>query len=119
MSVQQAATALEDALRHVDGARVYRDPAGAVADPPALLVGPPRLTWEGICGGPTSATFVVYVMAAMDERAVSRLWELVPVVAAAIDEHVRDAVVTEANPGVFDAGGNNLPSYELTVEVAL
>lgn len=119
MSVQQAAAELEAAVRQVDGVRLYRDPSAAMVDPPAALVGPPRLTWDGVCSGPTAATFVVYVLASMDERAVAQLWDLVPLVAEAINEHVRDAVVTEANPGVFDAGGNDLPSYEITVEVAL
>lgn len=119
MSVQQAAAALEAAVRQVDGVRFYRDPSGAVADPPAALVGPPRLTWDSMCSGPTAATFVVYVLASMDERAVAQLLDLVPLVAEAINEHVRDAVVTEANPGVFDAGGQDLPSYEITVEVNL
>lgn len=119
MSVQQAAADLEAAVRQVDGVRFYRDPSAAMVDPPAALVGPPRITFDGMCPGPTAATFVVYVLASMDERAVSRLWDLVPLVAEAIDEQVRDAVVTEANPGVFDAGGNDLPSYEITVEVAL
>jgi len=117
--VTTAADELEAAVGRVEGVRLYRDPAGAVASPPAVMVGPPRLTWESVCSEPTEATFVVYVLAAMNERAVAQLWELVPAVAAAIDEHVRAASVIEANPGVFNAGGRELPSYEITVEVAL
>lgn len=117
-TVKEAAEQLEVALRTVEGVRVYRDPSATV-DPPGVLIAPPRLRWEDYCAGPpTSATFVVIVMVAMDARAVEELWEWVPLVAAAIDT-VPDAAVAAANPGVFNSGGTDLPSYEITVEVSL
>lgn len=107
---------LADALGAVEGVRYYRDPAGDVS-PPATVLGPAELAWDGVCG-PTSATFRVYLMHALDERAAEKLPELVLLVADAVDG-LPEAVVTQATAGVFNAGGTNLPSYEITVEVAL
>jgi hypothetical protein len=115
--VGAAAEALAEALRTVEGLRVHTDP-GALLDPPAAVVGPPALAWEGYDAAPTSARFVVVVVVAMDERALPRLWDLVPLVAAAVDT-VPDAVLRTADPGVWSANGADLPSYELLIEVAL
>lgn len=118
MSIVKAkAEELETAAKTVPNVRFYRD-LGATVDPPALVIGPPRLQWESYCVDPTSATFIVIVMVAMNERAQEALWDLVPLVAAAMSD-VEDAVVTTASPGVFNAGGTDLPSYEITVEVSL
>jgi hypothetical protein len=105
--------ALESALKAVPNIRVYTSP-GAVVDPPGVLVGPPALTWEAFSSDPTQATFVVYAITRADDRALERLWDLVPLVAAAVDT-VPDAATTQANPSAF----NDLPCYEITVEVSL
>lgn len=115
--IEDTAAALRGALKTVNGIRVYEDP-GAVSDPPAAVVGPPTLRWEGPCAEPSSATFTVYLIAKADGRAMPRLYELIPKVAVAIDS-VTDAVITTAQPGFFSAGGSELPTYELTVSVGL
>ena len=118
MSVSEYGEQLRAAVRTVEGVRVYEDPSATVR-PPAAVVGPPRLQWEAGCLGPTSATFIVIIMVALDKRAVEQLLDLVPKVADAIDEQVIDAAVISADPAIFNAGGTDLPSYELTVEVSL
>jgi hypothetical protein len=120
MSIIKAkADELYAALKGVapDRLRLYED-LGATVDPPGVMLGPPRLQWESYCSELTSATFIVIVMAAMDERAMETLWDLVPLVSDAVSA-VEDAVVTTASPGVFNANGTDLPSYELTVECSL
>lgn len=117
-AVMAQAERLREALRTVEGVRVYEDPAATVR-PPGAFVGPPRLQWETGCPEPTSATFVVIVMVAMDKRALERLMQLVPQVAEAIDELLAEAAVMRAEPSVFNSGGTDLPSYEITVEVGL
>ena len=112
-AVAEAAGALLEALQGVAGARVYSDP-GATLDPPALLLGPPSLTWETVCSDPTSARFIVYVVVKVSERAMEQLWELVPEVAQAIDA-TTDATVRQADPGTW----KDLPAYEIQVEVSL
>lgn len=115
--VSDAAEALEAALRTVPGLRVYTD-VGAAIDPPGAVVGPPSLTWGSVCAEPSSATFLVAVVVAMDDRAMPRLWELVPQVATAL-ETVSDAVVRRATPDVWTSGTANLPSYAVFVEMSL
>ncbi|PRX48681.1 hypothetical protein B0I33_104499 [Prauserella shujinwangii] len=118
-SVAEAARRLLAAVETVDELRVYRAP-GANVDPPAGFVGPPRLQWETGCPEPTTATFVVIVMVASNERVLEQLWELVPRVSEAVDELLPEAAVTTALPNMFTTGnGTELPSYEITVEVSL
>lgn len=112
-AVSEAAVELRVALKRVPRMEVETDP-GANLDPPSLVLGPPSLRWEDMGGGPTSATFLVYVVEKADERALERLWDLVPVVAAALD-NVRDVAVIRADPGSY----RELPCYEIQVEVAL
>jgi hypothetical protein len=116
-NVATAANSLEAALKTVEGLRVIRDPGGQV-DPPAAVLGAPRLTWESMCADPTAATFPVWVLTTFDERAVERLWDLVVEVAEAIDTELQ-ASVTTADPDVFSLGGQELPAYRINVEVAL
>lgn len=113
-AVADIAEALYAALAGVQGVRVYRDPAAPI-DPPASVLAAPSLSWDGPCHEPSTASFRVYVIVAMDDRALDRLWDLVPQVAEAVDT-VPEAVVTRATPGVYTSGGVDLPSYDLTVE---
>lgn len=114
--VQDAALALETALKTVTGLRLYR--LGENIDPPGIVVGPPKLDWTGFCGDPTEATFAVFLIEAMDDRSLERLWVWVAPVSVAVDS-VQDAVVRSANPGVYEAGTTSMPCYVLNVEVSL
>lgn len=119
MNVAQAALELQVALKTVRDMRVHTDLAATV-DPPALVIGPPALTWAGHGDGPNLATFIVYVIVPADERAPERLWELVPTVAAALENYPdADITVSQANPGRWPGGGGDLPAYEVITEVAL
>lgn len=109
--------ALVTALRTVPGLRVAQD-VGEVVDPPAAILGPPLLAWNGYCDGPTSATFTVNVVVTFDERAMERLFAFLPLVAVAVDS-VPDAVVTAAAPGTYRIGNADLPCYAVTVECAV
>lgn len=116
-AVADVANDLRTALAGVPGIRAYTD-VGATVDPPAAILGPPRLTWNGPCPEPTEATFLVYVVTAADSRSLERLWDLTLLVAEAI-ESVHDAVVRSANPGVWNTAGVDLPSYEISIEVGI
>lgn len=116
-AITEMAAALTAALKTVPGCEVP-DTQGANLDPPSLVLSPPALTWEGLCSGPTSATWLVFVVVAAEERALERLWDLLPQVTDAIDA-VTDAAVIRADPGAFRAGATDLPCYEITVEVSL
>lgn len=117
-AIEDAATALRTAAGTVPDIRVHPD-VGPGVDPPAVVVGVPALEWEGICPGPTSAQFPVWVVVPNDlARADGRLYELVPLVAAALDE-VPDATVVRADPGTYPSSSGDLPAYQITVDVAL
>lgn len=122
-AIDDAATALRTAAgtvapTTVDTLRVHPD-VGPGVEAPAVVVGVPALTWEGVCDGPTSAQFPVWVVVPNDlERAESRLYELVPLVAAALDG-VRDATVIRADPGTYPSSSGDLPAYQIQVDVAL
>lgn len=109
---------LKAAVETVPDVRAYLDPGASIA-PPGVVIGPPQLTFEGYSGDPTEATFVLAVCVAASDRAMARLWDLVPLVAAAVHTHTEDAVVRRAQPGAWTAGGTELPCYELTVETNL
>jgi hypothetical protein len=117
-AVADAVAALAAALAAAEGLaglRVYTDPSETV-DPPAVVVGPPSLTWEGY-GPAAAATFPVFVVVALDERALQRLWELVPAAQAALEE--TEATARSATPIVFNSGGQDLPAYEITTDYPL
>jgi hypothetical protein len=102
--ITDTAEALEAALRTAPDVRVYRDP-GALVDPPGVVL-------------PVRATFLVWIAAARDDRAIEELWKLIPVVSAAIATDGRFAV-TRAEPAALAAGSTDLPAYTLTVETTL
>lgn len=120
-TVKEAATTLETKLKEL-GRPVLRDP-GQRVDPPALILGPPGLGWSGYCGpAPTTARFSVWIVVPADGHALERLWELVPQVAAKVEELV-DATLADveraAQPATFPSGGVELPAYEVQVDYAL
>lgn len=114
--VQDAALALESALKTVEGLRVYR--LSDNVDPPAFVVGAPALRWDNFCGDPTEATFAVFLIETGDDRALERLWQHVGPASEAIDT-VENAAVISAAPAIFEAGATPLPCYVLSVEVSL
>lgn len=125
-AVADAAGRVLDRLTGLDGVRVEADP-GASVSPPATaagdggataVLGPPALVWESGCPDPTSARWVLYVVVDATDRSLPRLWELVPVVAAALDGDPGIAVL-RADPGAYLTGGVELPCYEIQIEVSL
>lgn len=117
--VAEATEELHDALELVDGVRHQPGDPGAGLDPPATVLGPPTLTWEGPHSDPSAATFVVYLVVGPDPAdATARLLELLPAVTEALDE-VRDAVVTRAEAGRYAGSNGDMPAYQITVEYAL
>jgi len=113
-AIADARTALADALRTVPSIRVYTTPNARV-DPPGAVLSLPDLEFEAYCTEPTKATFSIALVAKLNERAVDVLEELVLSASTAI-EAVESAVVLTARIGAWD---DQLPAYELEVEVAL
>ena len=116
-TVKDAADALLASLVPVEQVRRYADP-GAVVDPPGVVLGAPALTWGTGCADPTEARWLVYLVVAASDRALEELWELLPIVVAALDS-VPGAAVIRADPGAYLAGGPELPCYEIQVDYGL
>lgn len=123
--IQAAHDALTASLEAVSAAvaddlqfRVIGD-LSELTDPPAVALAPPSLReYSTIDGGPRVAVWTVAMVVPAGEHVVSGLFALLPVVCAAL-EGAADAVVTRAEPGVYRAGGTELPAYFITAEVAL
>lgn len=103
-------------LRAVPKVRVGTD-LGAV-DPPALVVGPPRLTPEAYGPALSTASFVVALVAPANDRALDVLLDLVQPVSDAVWD-VDGAVVTDCTPGTWPVGAQSLPAYLIDVEMSL
>lgn len=117
-SVDDAIDRLYAALETVEGLRVVRG-VGMSIDPPAALVAPPRLAWDGYGPDPTDATFTVPVVVRQDERAMTQVLAWGELVWLALAE-VENAAVRSADPGTWPAGsGSELPAYLINVEVGL
>lgn len=92
--------------------------------PPAVVIGPPQLMWQGYTqqGRPTSGQWQVYVVAAMNAYAVDTLLSLVATISSAIELHT-PAVVLGSEPGVYPSSGPSSgptiqagwPAYRITV----
>lgn len=109
---------IKAAIKLAKGVNVYDDPA-ATFRLPAALVFAPELNLA-IGADATEATYPVVVMVQGDNAVLKRLLALVSEVAEAIHEHTDNSVVvTSASPGNYDANGQTLPCYLLTVEVSL
>lgn len=87
---------------------------------PAVVIGPPRLVFATGFSTPTEMQVILTLVVDVNppDRTLLELWDLVPLVAAAVDQ--TDGVVTQAVPGTFGvAGSTQLPAYDLTAEVPL
>ncbi|MDN5929485.1 MAG: hypothetical protein L0I24_00200 [Pseudonocardia sp.] len=116
-TISVVSEALAAALRTVPGVRVWTDLHSPI-DPPGVVLGPPALTWSSYTADPTTGRFLAYVVVPADGRALTALWDLVPLVAAAVDT-VQDAVVLRADPANFSGGSADLPAYMIEIEVSL
>ncbi len=126
VSVVAAHDALEAALRAASAAlpaderfTVLTELAGQ-PDPPAAILAPPALRWDGPTGyGPREASWITYLVVPVGDRFVAELYRLLPTVVNALEGPATDAVVSSAEPGVYRAGSTELPAYLITAEVAL
>ena len=117
--VQEAVELLRAALEGITGVRHYRLMSGPV-DPPASVLAPPALQWQALGSDPTDATFRVALVVARDDRTVDQLIALYGLVVDALDGIDGARVqVRSAEPGVYPAGGVELPAYLFDVDVSL
>jgi hypothetical protein len=100
------------------GKRVHREPGEALNVTPCLVLGPPQIAFDAFgIGGPTDATFLVYIVADAAAGALAVLTDLLPVVCEALDGS--SGVVRRADPDTYLSGTVALPCYAITVEYPL
>ena len=116
MSLQEIIDDLTTALKAVDGVRYYD--YGDNIDPPAVLVSPPTIDWEGYAPQPTTATIQVFLVVGQNDRALPQLLKYLPLVSDAVDS-VENAVCSTATPTIFQVGSTDLPCYAISVDISL
>lgn len=105
--------ALDTVREALVGFRVGYLGSTAASSPPAVVIAPPSLVWEGYGAEPTGITVDVLAMVAGGERSTEQLAEHTLAVIKALSAH-RGLVVTAADPAVYD----NLPAYRIVVDAA-
>ncbi len=113
--------ALEEAAAQTEPQRWRVNPQeGDNIQCPAVVIGPPALTFGSGVPEPTDARFLVYlVVDGPIGRELATLLELAPFVFEAIDTQT-DGVVVQADPATYVVGADlELPAYEIVVEVPL
>lgn len=118
-NVQAAADELLAVLATVAdplGKRVHPEPGEALNVLPALVLGPPAITFTGY-GDASEATFLVYLVTSAAAGALADLWRWLSDVVTALDESA--GAVQRADPGTYLAGTAALPCYEIRVEYPL
>lgn len=119
MTPRQACDQLVAALGTVAGLRVVAG-LGMSLIPPVVIVDAPTLTWDGYCGGgPSRATWTLFLLSDLTTFAAVELLSLIGTVATAIEKET-SATVTTAVPGVYPGGDQgDFPSYLITAEMEL
>lgn len=114
--------AIQVALGGVAGMRVYEIESAAATSPggqgetAAIVSAPSPVLFETFCSGPTSATYVVTIVAGWVPGIVATLLAAVEATVVAIETGIRGAAVTNVVASIFAPDGTELPCYQITVE---
>lgn len=118
-SVQDTAEEIREALRSITGVRYFALDSMIPAEPPAVSLGAPELTWATGNFDPDEAVWPVVLVVAADDRASENLFSLLPRVVEAL-ERISRLAVRRARPESFPVTGTaSLPAYLIETEVAL
>lgn len=118
-TLMEATQTLMAAAATVTGVSVHRGDRTGTMRTPAVVVSLPTVTWSAYCPDPTEAEFRVSLVVALDEYAMDRLMELLPLLHEALEG--TGATVTQALAVPFDSplGSAGLASYELVTTFPL
>lgn len=103
-------------LAGIDGVTAVDLNGAENAEPPFVVVGPPRIVYEGQTADPTGYSITVGLVVDSGDHDAANLTDLVPVVVERLDEADGIAVRT-ATPGELPQGARNLPAYFIEIEV--
>jgi hypothetical protein len=118
--VERVISGIEFALATVPDFRIINSVALPVV-PPALVIGPPRLSIRGYSyagAGLTTAQFNIYVVVVMNQYAIDSLRTIIASVMNAL-ERLTPGIVLSSVPGVYPSPGGSLPAYIVTYQIEL
>jgi hypothetical protein len=118
--VERVVSGIEFALASVPDFRIINSVALPVA-PPALVIGPPRLSVRGYSfagTGLTTAQFNIYIVVVMNQYAIDILRSIIASVMYAL-ERFTPGIVLSSVPGVYPSPGGPLPAYIVTFQQEL
>lgn len=125
-ATQDTLTALSAIVEAVDNVRVFAIEDGAKITPGAIgrqcavvFSAPSPIIWETFCQPPSSATFVLNVIGAWNGRFLTNLLQAVEDIVTAVESGYRGAAAVEAVSSIWTATGSELPSYQITFQVAV
>lgn len=120
-AVDRAVAALAFALATVSGDWRVFDTVAMPVTPPALVIGPPRISVRGYTyagAGVTTVQFNTYAVVAMNQYAIDILRAIVTPVMFAIESYT-PGVVLGSVPGVYPSPNGAIPAYIVTSQVEL
>ncbi len=113
---------LAAALKATGTMRLQTDLA-ASGSPGDVFMGPPAPLFEGMCGGadPTGFAYQVYLVEALDPRAVERLLRNLPGCLAAVESLGAETRIAPdgVTPAAFTTGTTDMPAYRIDAETTL
>jgi hypothetical protein len=118
--VERVVSGIEFALASVPDFRIINSVALPVV-PPALVIGPPRMTVRGYSfagTGLTTAQFNIYIVVVMNQYAIHTLRAIIASVMYAL-ERFTPGIVLSSVPGVYPSPGGPLPAYIVTFQQEL
>jgi hypothetical protein len=113
-------TQITFALSTVAGAHVVESVALPIF-PPALVIGPPRMSVRGYTyagAGVTTAQFNIYAVVVMNQCAIENLRQMAVSVMYALEKYT-SGVVLGSVPGVYPSSTGTLPAYIVTYQIEL
>lgn len=114
-TIQNRVAELRDALSTIVGLSIYTEP-DKNPNVPALYIGPPQLTWSVYNRArPDQMSFSLWLVVAANGYSVAVLEPLLDAISDALASQP-DAVLMQAVPSSWPAGGSNIPAYLLTLE---
>jgi hypothetical protein len=118
--IERVVSQIAFALSTVADAHVVESVALPIL-PPALVIGPPRMSVRGYTyagAGVTTAQFNIYAVVIMNQCAIENLRQMAVSVMYALERYT-PGVVLSSVPGVYPSSTGTLPAYIVTYQVEL
>jgi hypothetical protein len=109
------------ALTSVPGSWWVMDTVAMPVSPPALVIGPPRMSVRGYTyagSGVTTVQCNIYAVVAMNQYSIDNLRQVATLVMTALERYT-PGIVLGSVPGVYPSPSGPLPAYIVTFQSEL